>query len=499
MEKKKWTQWIYWFTLGLAIVFVYKTLDSFTAVMDWLKGIFNVLMPFIIAILIAYIFYIPARKLENAYSKASVKWFAKRAKGFSVLSIYLIAMVLLISIIKFVVPSISDSVKDLINSLPGYYNSAIEYVNNLPEDSVFCRNYADNFFVLIRANFRPILEDYVLTATNIQPKLLNLLPEHYQLEFSAGVYVIDNLSEKIDTMLENANMARHVGKFGLNPNRITYFTKEMRHDSEHDKYVTLDMNRAFNEHEFEVFFQPKFNFQTGEVIGAEALIRWNHKTKGLLPPAQFVPLFEKNGFIQKIDMLVFERVCQFLDKYNKSGPDGSCPRPITISCNLSRYQLYNPTFASEYSKIFSKYQIEPSKIELELTESLMMDNKKRLLKAMNEIKKAGFDISVDDFGSGFSSLSLLKDIPASVIKLDKEFFANSANSSGGKDIKKDNIIVNSVIDMAKKLSMTTVAEGVEEEAQAQKLKEMGCDIAQGYFYAKPMSEADFERLLKNSL
>lgn len=118
---------------------------------------------------------------------------------------------------------------------------------------------------------------------------------------------------------------------------------------------------------------------------------------------------------------------------------------------------------------------------------------------MNEIKKAGFDISVDDFGSGFSSLSLLKDIPASVIKLDKEFFANSANSSGGKDIKKDNIIVNSVIDMAKKLSMTTVAEGVEEEAQAQKLKEMGCDIAQGYFYAKPMSEADFERLLKNSL
>lgn len=135
MEKKKWAQWIYWFTLGLAIVFIYKTLDSFTAVMDWIKGIFNVLMPFIIAILIAYIFYIPARKIENIYSKTSVKWFAKRAKGFSVLTIYLIAAVILIAIIKFVLPSISDSVKDLFNSLPGYYNSAIEYVNNLPEDS----------------------------------------------------------------------------------------------------------------------------------------------------------------------------------------------------------------------------------------------------------------------------------------------------------------------------------------------------------------------------
>ena len=360
----------------------------------------------------------------------------------------------------------------------------------LPEDSMFCRNYADNFFVLIKANFRPILEDYVLTATNIQPKLSHLLPEHYQLEFSAGVYVIDDMSEKVDTMLENANMARHIGKFGLNPNRITYFTKEMRHDSEHDKNVTLDMNRAFNEHEFEVFFQPKFNFQTGEVIGAEALIRWNHKTKGLLPPAQFVPLFEKNGFIQKIDMLVFERVCQFLDKYNKSGPDGSCPRPITISCNLSRAQLYNPDVAKKYTELASKYQIKPSKIEIELTESLMMDNKERLLRAMNEIKNAGFEISVDDFGSGFSSLALLKDLPANVIKLDKEFLNTNDNN------EKEQIIINSIISMAKQLKITTVAEGVEDATQSELLKTMGCDIVQGYYYAKPMPQSDYEALLK---
>lgn len=125
----------------------------------------------------------------------------------------------------------------------------------------------------------------------------------------------------------------------------------------------------------------------------------------------------------------------------------------------------------------------------------MMDNKKRLLRAMNEIRNAGFDISIDDFGAGFSSLSLLKDIPASVIKLDKEFFANTAGEKVETNPIKDNIIVNSVIDMAKKLSMKTVAEGVEEEHQAKSLKEMGCDIAQGYFYAKPMSEEDFLKLL----
>ena len=383
-------------------------------------------------------------------------------------------------------------------------NSVLSVLGNhfkkvAPPDSILCRRYADNFIVLVHANFEPIIEDYVLNMISVVTKMGNLLPLHYTLDFSIGVYTIKNPAEDIEIIINKANTARTAGKYSPTPTRISYYSEAMSLNNEHEKEIIFDMNRAFEANEFIPYYQPKFNFADGKVIGAEALVRWNHYKKGILEPSYFVPLFERNGFISKIDIKIFESVCQFLDRWNKSGPDGKCPKPITISCNLSRYQLYNPTFASEYSKIFSKYQIEPSKIELELTESLMMDNKKRLLKAMNEIKKAGFDISVDDFGSGFSSLSLLKDIPASVIKLDKEFFANSANSSGGKDIKKDNIIVNSVIDMAKKLSMTTVAEGVEEEAQAQKLKEMGCDIAQGYFYAKPMSEADFERLLKNSL
>ena len=293
-------------------------------------------------------------------------------------------------------------------------------------------------------------------------------------------------------MMDKAETARKAGKAGLNPKRICIFTTQMENTTQHEKDIIFDMERAFQENEFIVYYQPKFLFNTGKIIGAEALVRWNHKKRGLLTPSYFVPLFEKNGFIEKIDLLVFENVCQFLDKWNKAQAGKTEKQAITISCNLSRVQLYNPDIAKIYKAIASKYEIAPSSIEIELTESLMMDNKDRLLKAMHDIKNAGFSISVDDFGSGFSSLSLLKDIPANVIKLDKEFL-NTQN-----DTEKEHIIINSVIKMAKDLDMTTVAEGVEDEKQSELLKNMGCDIVQGFFYAKPMPSSDFNELLKKS-
>ena len=370
-----------------------------------------------------------------------------------------------------------------------------------PKDSLLCRRYADNFVMLIHSTALPVIEDYVLSMIEVVSKMGSLLPLYYTLEFSSGVYPIKNTDEDIEIMLHKANSARKEGLNSINPGRVSVYDDELSISTEHEKEIIFDMNRAFEANEFVAYYQPKFSFSDGKIIGAEALVRWNHHEKGILLPGYFVPLFEKNGFISKIDLKVFESVCQFLDKWNKSGIDGTCPTPITISCNLSRYQLYNPSFAKEYSEVASKYQIEPSKVELELTESLMMDNKKRLLKAMNEIKKAGFDISIDDFGAGFSSLSLLKDLPARVLKLDREFLANTATSeSENNDEKlKDRIIVTSVIDMAKKLQMTTVAEGVEEKSQADFLKEMGCDIAQGFLYAKPMNEEEFWQLLQKNL
>ena len=360
-----------------------------------------------------------------------------------------------------------------------------------PKNCIVCRNYGDNFVFLVKSTFQPIIEDYVINFLSVVERMGNLLPIHYILEFSIGVYVIMDTGENVSKMIDKANTARKFGLKSFNPRRISFYDTKMQSTTETEKEIIFDMNRAFEEKEFIAYYQPKFRFSDTKVVGAEALIRWNHKTKGLLPPAFFVPLFEKNGFIQKIDMTVFEAVCQFLDKWNKMGPNQTCPFPITISCNLSRMQLYNPDVANTYSKIAKKYTIAPCKIEIEITESLMMENKARLLKAMNEIKKAGFDISVDDFGSGFSSLGLLKDIPANVIKLDKSFLGDGTD--------KEHIIINSVISMAKDLDLKTVAEGVEDKTQADLLRKMGCDIAQGYLYAKPMPEKDFEQLLLNSI
>ena len=203
-----------------------------------------------------------------------------------------------------------------------------------------------------------------------------------------------------------------------------------------------------------------------------------------------VELCEQLG--QKIDIYVFERVCKFLSDWNTMGPGGSCPNPITISFNLSRYHLYNPDLISTLTTIFNKYDVSPSHVEVELTESIMFDNSKKLISVMNDIKKAGFSISVDDFGSGYSSLNLLKEIPADVLKLDKEFLSKA------DDDKRENIIITSVIEMAKKLKMTTVAEGIETKKQSDLLRDMGCDVAQGYYYAKPMPEREFLALLYKS-
>lgn len=366
------------------------------------------------------------------------------------------------------------------------------FAKSAPENSVLCRNFNDNFSFLINATFLPILEDIVINMTSVPDEITSLLPDHFKLEFSIGVYEIKDPAENVEVMMDKAETARKAGKAGLNPKRICIFTTQMENTTQHEKDIIFDMERAFQENEFIVYYQPKFLFNTGKIIGAEALVRWNHKKRGLLTPSYFVPLFEKNGFIEKIDLLVFENVCQFLDKWNKAQAGKKEKQAITISCNLSRVQLYNPDIAKIYKAIASKYEIAPSSIEIELTESLMMDNKDRLLKAMHDIKNAGFSISVDDFGSGFSSLSLLKDIPANVIKLDKEFL-NTQN-----DTEKEHIIINSVIKMAKDLDMTTVAEGVEDEKQSELLKNMGCDIVQGFFYAKPMPSSAFNELLKKS-
>ena len=368
---------------------------------------------------------------------------------------------------------------------------ANHFSSQLQDGEILCRYYADTFILFTKnPQLLPLIEERVYQMTTMPRQIQELLPTRYTLTFSTSVYYITDPSGDLTNMIDKANIARKIGKENVLTHRVMEYTKAMDEENELKKEITLSMDKAIENKEFEVYFQPKVYFDNGKIMGAEALIRWNKPDRGLMTPDSFVPLFEHNGFIQKIDISVLEEVCHFLDDWSHAAPDGTCPMPLTISFNLSRTHLMNPNLIRDLQRIVSKYNILPNHIEVELTETVMFENKKRLIRAMNDMKRVGFSISVDDFGSGFSSLNLLKDMPADVIKLDKGFLSDGENNS------KEAVIITSVIDMAKKLNMKTVAEGVETKEQAQFLRTMGCDIAQGFYYARPMPKKDYLAMLE---
>ncbi len=369
-----------------------------------------------------------------------------------------------------------------------------ELANSLKKECVkgelICHCYADNFVFLFKnPGFIWLIEDRVYKMIQISPKIKAMLPEQFELSFTTSVFYIGNTSMPIENMINKANLAQKMKKNEYTTHRVIEYTKDMENENEWNRSITLSMNKAIENNEFEVYYQPKFRFSDEKIIGAEALVRWNNPEKGFLLPGKFIPLFEHNKFIEKLDKYVFTKVCEFLDDWNTSGKDKTCPMPITISFNLSRCHLYNSNLISELKTLYQKHNIGKNHIEVELTESIMFDDQKKLVKVMNELKNAGFTVSVDDFGSGYSSLNLLKDMPADVIKLDKEFLSNVPVNNKGS------IIISSVIELAKKMKITTVAEGVETKVQSDLLKESGCDIAQGFYYAKPMPRSDFKTLL----
>lgn len=346
------------------------------------------------------------------------------------------------------------------------------------------RANADQFIMLTKTlPWDQLLKKYD-AMTNVKDQLPLCLPEEYRVIFSGGAYVI-NRDDDINNILDKANIARKSNK-NVYKNAISEYTKEMDEHLEWKKHVTLYMEHALGNSEFVVYLQPKFRFEDEIIVGAEALVRWNHPQKGLIAPGMFIPIFEKNGFIQKLDMYVFEQVCALIKWwYSSHFPE----IPIAVSVNLSRLHLSNHSLVEELIELTEQYGIQPQQIEIELTESMLFDSIEIIVDFMQRLKDAGFMISIDDFGSGYSSLSLLKDLPADVLKIDKGFLDKSADTQKGR------MVLSSIIEIAEKVNMITVAEGVETAEQAKFLRDIGCDIAQGYYYARPMSVDAFEQLV----
>ena len=248
-----------------------------------------------------------------------------------------------------------------------------------------------------------------------------------------------------------------------------------------------DVNSAMENEYFEVWFQPQVDYASKTIFGAEALIRWNHPTKGMLSPAMFIPLLEKSNFMGKVDFYVAEKVCKYIKQWKEKFPD----KKIKISVNLSRQNVANPQFIENLENMIASYGVPFSSIRLEITESAYAKNMAKLLDGVNKLRKKGFAVEIDDFGSGYSSLNTLKDMDVDTLKLDMAFLSDSAST------RKEKIIISSIISMANKLQLPVIAEGVETKEQADMLLGFGCSRMQGYYFSKPVPAAEYEKLLSD--
>ncbi|MBQ3601515.1 MAG: GGDEF domain-containing protein [Lachnospiraceae bacterium] len=290
--------------------------------------------------------------------------------------------------------------------------------------------------------------------------------------------------DDVIAVIDNANVARKNVK-KTSESAYAFYDKKMEEQLRMEIEIYNSMERALEENEFKMYLQPKISLVDNQIVGAEALARWQRKDGKMVFPDQFIPLFEKSGFIIQLDFYIYERACMALQKWMKDKL-----HPVSISVNVSRVHLNTDDFVERLNRLVDKYKIPHEYLELELTESIFLDNTQIALTTMKELKELGYQVSIDDFGAGYSSLNLLKDMTTDVLKIDKGFFRK------GEMKKEEKIIVSSIVNMAKQLEMKVLSEGVETKAQSEFLRLLKCDMAQGYLFAKPMPEEEFSKLLK---
>ncbi len=303
-----------------------------------------------------------------------------------------------------------------------------------------------------------------------------------------GLYIIDDRTLPVSIMHDRAEMAKRTVK-GNYLKRYAYYDDQLRQTLLDEQQIINDMTAALQQNQFEIFLQPKCVLATGEIVGAEALVRWNHPTRGLLMPGTFVPIFEKNGFIMKMDAYVWEQVCKLIRRWmDRSGDAPTLP----LSMNISRVDIYNPALVRILCDLAERYRVPRRFMELEITESAYAEDPKQLSDLIATLRREGFTVEMDDFGSAYSSLNMLKEIPVDSLKLDMRFlYGTDRDGRGGT-------ILSSIVRMARYLSLPIVAEGVETSAQARFLSSIGCSVGQGFLYYKPVSVSDFEKLVSSA-
>ena len=350
-----------------------------------------------------------------------------------------------------------------------------------------CRISADNFAGILRCGDVEVLEKgHEELLDFLRHSGMDNLPF---LEIPVGVYEFrDGVQrQSVDVLVNYANMAHKIAKEKAG-SAVVLYDEGIRSRILEDSALESEAELAIEQEEFKLYIQPKVNIQDGNRIsGGEVLVRWQSPKRGLIPPNRFISLFEKSELIVKLDRYIFEHACRWYRDYVDRGG-----RPVNLAVNVSKVGLFRQDFIAYYSGMKEKYGIPDQKMELEFTENIMAVDTEQFSELVGRLQKKGFICSMDDFGSGYSSLNLLKDLPIDVLKLDILFFRKS------KDIVREQIVVSNVINMARALGIRTIAEGVEHAATVDFLRKAGCDMIQGYVFSKPMPKEEFEKLLQKT-
>lgn len=344
------------------------------------------------------------------------------------------------------------------------------------EKSLFARIRADLFAVLV-----PREEGVYGRLEHSLNCFLKTYPLPMRLTVKIGVYQIEERDIPVERMCDRAFIAAGSIK-GMYAEKIVFYNNAMREKMLFEQKILDTMVEALEQGQFQIHLQPKVRVNTEEVVGAEALVRWEHPELGLLSPADFLPVFERNGFIYSLDLYVWHKVCSAMQRWRQMGG-----ADIPVAVNVSRMDIYHGDLPSLFTELVKDYGLEPKNLHLEITESAYISDSRQLLLVVEQLRKTGFVVEMDDFGSGYSSLNMLSELPVDVLKLDLKFLRT------GTDADRRHRIMQAVIDLAHTLHLLVIAEGVETKEESLLLEEMGCQYAQGYYYGRPVPENEFEK------
>lgn len=345
----------------------------------------------------------------------------------------------------------------------------------LPEETLCGRMESDHFAFCIPKDL--FQEKQILSCIGQAVQIME--SSEYQMYIHAGVYAIQKEDHDVSVMCDRANMAIDTVKNNYEYT-IAYYDKKLMEHVMMEKHLVAEFDSALADGQFVMFLQPQVATD-GTVLGAEALVRWIHPEKGMVSPGDFIEVFENAGLIHHLDLYIWELAAQKLQEWKRSGRDN-----LHISVNISTKDFYYLDIYKTFTELVERYDISPEKLKLEITETALMMDLDKQLELLDRLQKYGFHVEIDDFGSGYSSLNMLKDIHADVLKIDMGFLRETQNH------ERTRIILGMVVDLAKQLQMTVITEGVESKDQVEYLTKVGCDMFQGYYFARPIAVSEFE-------